>query len=102
MITDIICYVLLIFGAPLVVGGIAGIIVPIKAFQINEFAQGVGSMLATILMFHLFGTRLTFAAPIILAGITAVFLNARHEPRAIFPQIIGIAAAYMVFFSWSA
>lgn len=90
---EIIAYALLIFGAPVAIGGLIGLLFKFLPSPISEAIDGITGTLLALGMFHLFKVKVTLIVPSIVAVVTILWLMKRKESKAIPWQILGIALA---------
>ena len=95
---EIIAYILLIFGAPLAIGGLIGLLFTSLPSPINEAIDGITGTVLTLGMFHLFKVKVTLIVPSIVVVVTIIWLMKRKEFRAIPWQILGIALATIGYY----
>ena len=94
-----IAYVLLIFGAPIAVGGFFGLLFAWLPDQFAETIDGILSTILAFLMFHYLSVKITIFVPIILLAITSLWLSQRKEYKAILWQSIGITITATGYFT---
>ena len=97
-----IAYALLIFGAPIAVGGLFGLLFAWLPDQVSEIIDGIISTILALLMFFYLSVNITILVPVILLAITSLWFSQRKEYKAILWQSIGITITtigYFVIFS---
>ena len=97
-----VAYALLIFGAPIAVGGLFGLLFAWLPEQVSETIDGIISTILAFSLFYYLSVNITILVPIILLAITSLWLSQRKEYKAILWQSIGITIStigYLVTFS---
>jgi hypothetical protein len=89
-VREVIAYALLIFGAPVAIGGLIGMIFIALPNSISKTLDGALSTLVAIGMFMLIGAKVTLFVPLFVAIVSAVWLAKRNEAKSIPWQILGV------------
>ncbi len=95
---ELIAYGLLIFGVPVMIGGLIGMVFMALPKPISETIDGALSTLVAIGMFKLFGVEVTFLVPLFVAIVSGVWLAKRKEEKSIPWQVLGVAIAGGAYF----
>ncbi len=95
---EVIAYMLLIFGAPIAIGGILGLLFTWLPEKVSEVIDGILSTILALLMFYYLSVKITFLVPIILLLITSLWLSRRKEYEVIIWQSIGIIITSISYF----
>ena len=95
---EIIAYALLIFGVPIAIGGLIGLLFASLPDPISEAIDGITGTLLALGMFHLFKVKVTLIVPTIVAIVTIVWFIKRKEYKAIPWQIFGVATATIGYY----
>ncbi len=108
MIKQIIAYVMVAFGTPVLIGdliwAVPGIILAKTLFQnhrkleenVSAFIEGTLSSIAGYLIFSWLSARPLWIVPIFIIIIVILWNNSRGEGRLNIPQILGVIISYIV------
>ncbi|MBI3609755.1 MAG: hypothetical protein HY204_03525 [Nitrospirae bacterium] len=111
---EVIVYTLLIFGAPIAVGGLISLLFYFVLELIvgeswkklpqsmMEIIDGIFYAAMAVIMFKVFSVNLSFAVPVILALVCAIWLGVRREYTVIPWQILGIIISWALYLAMTA